>query len=488
MIPPTVTNFRSIITLTLCVVILSGCSSLINKPLSSISKNSRAPNVAKAFNSDAKQTHDDLSASKITPVPRDGLAQNDNKVLNLAIGGALMSNHRLIEQRALLSQAIQRSIISDAEQGFNLNAKASSSLATNSTTSNSAQNFNLALNGSWQMDVWGALNNTSKAAHYQVAQSKAQLKHTQQQLIGDITRRWYQLIFWQQTHQLVLEQQQNTADQSAAVESSYRQGLNGVGDVYLARANLDSARSRRSQAGQSLSSAARDLQLLLGQYPNGQLRIEGVLPRLSAPPTLGVPADLLKNRADINNSWLAILAQDASVASSYAAQFPRFSLSGSLSLSQARLTDLFSQNIAWSLLSNISKTLLDGGRQKATYQLSKALLIEREQEYLQVLQQAFSEVESIIEAEQSLAEQWQLNAQVLKNTTLSYQQITIEYQHGIANYQQVLNLQQQLFDDQKNQLSLDMQKIENRIALLLALGSPSDNQSKTTTANPKTIK
>ena len=147
-------------------------------------------------------------------------------------------------------------------------------------------------------------------------------------------------------------------------------------------------------------------------------------------------------------------------------------LSGDLSLSSAKLSQLFSQNLAWSLLASISQSLVDNGKKAATYQLSRAVLIEREQEYLQALQQAFSQVEGLIDSEKSIAKQVQLNRQILEYAELSLAQIKAQYRNGIANYQQVLSLQHQLFENQKGQLSLQLQQIENRIELLLALGSP----------------
>ncbi|NQZ30331.1 MAG: TolC family protein [Oceanospirillaceae bacterium] len=458
----------------LSAVLLTGCASGPSSH-SYIGENTKAPLIAEQYQADtAKET----TALTNNTVSLDGLHKNTNAELLTAINQALSNNHSIIEQRAIQTQALQRSIITAADQGLNLNLNSNNSLKTTGASSASSSSFDLALNGSWQFDIWGELNAQSKASQYALAQANANLKQAQQQLIGDITNAWYQLIYEQNRTNLILEQQQNSGHQLQAIESSYRQGLSDIGDVYLARANLDSAKSRSSIGAQTLSTAARKLQLLLGKYPNGSLRINGQLPSLDNNFSLGVPANLLKNRADINSSWLAVLAQDASVASHYAKQFPSFTLSGALSLSTAKLSDLFAQNLAWSLLANISQSVFDNGAKKANYQLSKALLIEREQEYLQVLQHAFSEIETLIEAQSAIQEQWHLNAQVLKNSKLSLDQISAQYQNGIANYQQVLNLQQQLFDDQKNQLSLTWQKIQNRIELLHALGNPTaTNQS-----------
>jgi len=457
---------------TACCLLMIGCSGLPSTH-SYIAPAVRVPLIAEHYQSDAMPKAQNPHKSD-SVIGKDGLGQSSNPSLLKAINAALANNHSIIEQRALFSQALQRSIIADADQELSLNLSASNSLKTSNSSHSASASFDLALNGSWQFDIWGELDKKSKAAHYTLAQAKASLQYAEQSLIADITTAWYQLIYQQQRQQLIIEQQQNTDNQRQTIEFSYSKGLSDISDVYLARANLDSAKLRTSSGAQALSNTARQLQLLIGQYPSGNLRIAGNFASLSINFKLGVPANLLKNRADLNSSWLAVMAQDATTASNYAKQFPSFNLSGALSLSSAKLSDLMSQNLAWSLLANISQSILDGGKTTANYRLARAVLIEREQEYLQVLQSAFSEIETLIEAQHAIEEQWQLNSQILKNSELSLEQISAQYQNGIANYQQVLNLQQQLFDDQKDQLLLNMQRIENRVELLLSLGNPND--------------
>jgi outer membrane protein TolC len=468
---------RNICYITLCSVFLAGCS--MAPSTSYIAESTKSPLLPEQYQAENVASTEAVKeevSEKI--IDSDGLGQSTNTALLNAINTALVNSHGILKQRAIFAQALQRSIVSDADQGLNLNLNGSSSIKTSNKSNASTTSFDLALNASWQLDIWGELNAQSKAAHYDLAKAKSSLIHAEHTLIADITTAWYQLVYQQKRQQLVLEQQQNTNNQLQAIEYAYRQGLSDIADVYLARANLDSAKSKTSSGTQTLFSTARQLQLLLGQYPNGRLRITGELPYLSNDFELGVPANLLKNRADLNSSWLAVLAQDATAASHYAKQFPSFNLSGALSLSAAKLSDLFSQNLAWNLLANASQAVLDQGKSKANFALARAVLIEREQEYLQVLQNAFSEIESLIQAQTAIAEQWRLNGQILKNSELSLEQISAQYKNGIANYQQVLSLQQQLFDDQNQQLSLHIEKIQNQIELLLALGKPTDINNK----------
>ena len=80
--------------------------------------------------------------------------------------------------------------------------------------------------------------------------------------------------------------------------------------------------------------------------------------------------------------------------------------------------------------------------------------------------------------QKTLTQQWRLNESSLENTQLSFGQISLQYQNGIANYQQVLDIQQRLFERQKSNLDFKIALIDNRIRLQLALGTPSSEVDK----------
>ncbi len=459
------------VTFVCAVSTLTACASWIgpeNNNGSYISEAVTKPNLQPKYNSPATALA--KASVVIKTIDKDGLDLSGNLPLRQSISQALISNPSIKSQQALVEQARQQKIIVEADQGINLSLNNTNSLRTSAQSSVATKNFDLALQGTWNADLWGRFSAQSKVAQLQLTQSLINLQNSQNTLISDITSAWYQLIHNQKLLALTSEQEKNTAQQLAAIETSYQRGLSESLDVYLARGNLESAKSATITREQSLASASRKLELLLFSYPSGKLLLDVALPELDNQFNTGIPADLLQNRADLKSRWLAILIEDNRTAASYAAQFPQFSLTGSISLSSAKLSELFQQNLAWSLINNISQSVFDNGKQKALYKQAKAKLLDTEQKYLQALQSAFSEVEGLLYSESSLAQQLSLNKLALKNSQLSYDQVTVQYQNGIANYQQVLNVQQQLFNQQKSQLDLQMQRIDNRISLLLALG------------------
>lgn len=468
-----------------CVFLLSACGSLSTSSLSSIAVDTLNPQIAKAYASDQNIVPSDASRQIRSAAPiKDGLGLQNNIALSHALAQALLDNHTIKGQQAIVKQAQSDLAISKAESGFKLNLIGNNTLQTSGDRSSANQSANLSLQGNWNTDFWGDLSAQTKAAQLRLARAEINLKQSKQQLIADITSAWYRLIYHQKQFDLGTAQQENTQAQLAAIESSYRQGLNRSLDVYLARSNLETARSNSVGHAQALSEASRKLELLFAAYPSGKLALDGDLLTIEDKLPTAIPSDLLRDRPDLNSRWLSVLIEDANVASRYAQQFPQFALSGNISLTATRLTDLFKQNIAWSLLASLNQSLIDNGRKKALYTRAQAVLIEREQEYLQALKVAFSEVENLLGNQKTLTLQWRLNESSLENTQLSFGQISLQYQNGIANYQQVLDIQQRLFERQKSNLDFKIALIDNRIRLQLALGTPSSGVDKAIQSPP----
>jgi outer membrane protein TolC len=95
-----------------------------------------------------------------------------------------------------------------------------------------------------------------------------------------------------------------------------RGGLVGQSDVAQARTNLEATRSRLPEFETSLRAAQNRLAVLLGQPP-GTLAAElEVVRPIPVPPlsvAVGVPADLLRRRADVRRAERELAAETARI-------------------------------------------------------------------------------------------------------------------------------------------------------------------------------
>ncbi|MCJ8272716.1 MAG: TolC family protein, partial [Psychrosphaera sp.] len=254
------------------------------------------------------------------------------------------------------------------------------------------------------------------------------------------------------------------------IDTGYKQGINNALDVYLTRNELNNVLARTAQQKDTLVKATRQLERLLGDYPKGALEVNADLPLLQNEIPLGLPSELISRKPALVGNWYQLLAKDAQLAYAHKQRFPSLKLRSSIGKDGANLAELFSAQIGWSLLGSLTAPLFDAGRLKAQETQALLSLKQGEQQYLDSLYSAFSEVENAVSSESTLKERYQLmvkaqqNAQAAK--TLSFEQ----YRNGLVSYTTVLDAQNRAFDAQSTVIQIKNQLIVNRIKLHIALG------------------
>ena len=288
----------------------------------------------------------------------------------------------------------------------------------------------------------------------------------------------------QQLLDLYKRREENAKQNLDIIESGYRQGINEALDVYLARNELNNERSRIATQTASLSSAARLLERLLGEYPKGAISASNDLPVINTEIPLGIPSELITRKPALLASWYELLATDASLAYAHKQRFPSLNLTASLSDSTDRVSDLFSpSSLAWSLLGSISAPIFEGGRLQANEEIARLNTQKQEQQYLQTLYDAFGDVENAISQQQSLKAQYTSTLEAQKNALAAEQLSFEQYQSGLVTYTTVLDAQDRSFDAQSSLIQIKNQLIANRINLHVALGGDFEKPSSDLKSN-----
>jgi outer membrane protein TolC len=195
------------------------------------------------------------------------------------------------------------------------------------------------------------------------------------------------------------------------------------------------------------------------------------LPVINTPIPTGMPSELLTRRADVQESWLNLLASDADLAAAHKARFPSLSLVGSYGqTSRAFSTLLERDNRVWSLASGITQPIFNAGRLKALEEQARGRVQQAEQQYLDLLYRAFADVENAISRSTSLQQRYDsfLNAET--NSRAALELALEQYQRGLVSYTTVLESQRQAFDAEATVVQLRNQLLQNRINLFLSLG------------------
>jgi NodT family efflux transporter outer membrane factor (OMF) lipoprotein len=333
------------------------------------------------------------------------------------------------------------------------------------------ESFDAGIGGRFDVDLWRRLSKAQQSAELELAAQTARLEAAERSLAGTTAGQYFDVMEAVQLLAVAERRLQNAVDSRTIVASGYRQGLNDALDLYLARNQVERQRANLAQQEQNRLEAVAALQLSLARYPDGALSIPGELPVPAEPIPAGLPSELLTRRPDIQEAWLNLLAADAELAATHKARFPSLSLVGNAGVSSAELSGLLDGGASgWSLAFGLTQPLFEAGRLAALEEQALARVRIAEQAWLELVYRAFADVEDAISRGASLDERYEALLESEKNSRAALALALEQYQRGLVAYTTVLESQRQAFDAEVTVVQLKNQRLQNRLALYLALG------------------
>jgi NodT family efflux transporter outer membrane factor (OMF) lipoprotein len=448
----------------LSVIFVAACTSTPSA-ISTHSSNLTGPDNWQA--ADAKN-----ESIKIASTPDGWLKRFDDQVLEDMVAYALEHNYQLQAQRLDVAVAKERLNISAATDFPELSLAINNSRRKLVTNTNSYQtDAEINLNLSYEVDLWGKLSSQQTQDRLTYAVAQANYQQSKLNLVADISKAWFDLIQAQQLLNLYQERAQNLQKNLTMIQSSYQLGLNDALDVYLTQNDVNQELARVAQQLQTLKAQSRILELLLGEYPNAHIVVKQLLPIIDDEIDVGVPAQLITRRADILASWYDVLALDAGLAVAHKQRFPSFTINASIGDNANELENLLDGGaLAWSLLGNISTPLFNAGKLASLEQQARLAVEKKEQQYLQQVYQAFSDVENGISNRDALTQQYYYFLKAQDNALTAEKLSFDQYLRGLVTYTTVLESQRRAFDAQTSVIQLTNQLLQNRINIYTALG------------------
>lgn len=406
------------------------------------------------------------------PVGSDWLATFDDPVLEALVSEAIAGNFAFRQEVEQLEAARQALVVARADRFpfFDLTLDGSRRESDTGATV-TVDRFDAAVGGRWDADIWGRLSKRQQAAALSLAAQEARLSSIERDIAGIATAQYFDVIEAQQLVAVATRRLANARESRDIVASGYRQGLNDALDLYLARNQVERERANLALQEQLELEAVADLQLSLARYPDGGLVVDRGLPGLADPIPAGLPSELLTRRPDLRQAWLVLLAADAELAAAHKARFPSLSLSGSAGATSDEFSALLDGgSTAWNLAFGVTQPLFQAGRLAALEQQALAGVRIAELGYLDLVYRAFAEVENAISRAASLEERYDALLDAERNARAALELALEQYQRGLVSYTTVLESQRQAFDAEATVVQLMNQRLQNRIALYLALG------------------
>lgn len=339
-------------------------------------------------------------------------------------------------------------------------------LSTRSTT------FGVALDLSWELDLWGRIRAGQSASLAELAASYEDVNAARLSLIGQAVKLWLAAVEAAEQVELASATLENYRSTHETITNRYERGLRPAIDVRFSRANIASAEAGLATRLEQADAIRRQLDVLAGSYPDAtNAEVAESLPAVPEIVPAGLPSEIILRRPDIAAAERRLAAAGARVSEARRSFFPRLSLTTSLGTSSNELEDLVDPDFSvWTLAGNLLQPLFQGGRLIANLDLAKSVERELVQRYLGTVLESFREVEAALAAEAFLARRESALESASSEAIAARELAEDRYANGLADILTVLEAQRLAFETRSQLLLARRLRLENRADLHLALG------------------
>lgn len=323
----------------------------------------------------------------------------------------------------------------------------------------------------WEVDLWGRVRSGRDAVYASAQSVEADFRFAQYALASGVAVAYFASIEASEQVDVAQRTVDSLAEIDRIVRVRYREGFASRQDTAIARSDLEVARDNLAQAQASSRAARRALEVLLGRYPENALSLRDALPETPPPPPAGLPSDLLERRPDVVAAERRVAAAFANLDQAKAAKLPLVSLTGSAGGVSTDLGNVLSHgNIIWSIVGSVLQPIFDAGRLDAAEEEADAQRRAVVALYASSALAALRDVEDNLDLVQVLARRELILENAAEESGTAYALAQLQYAEGEISLIDVLNIQQRLFASERSLVAIRRVRIEQWVALNLALG------------------
>ena len=300
-----------------------------------------------------------------------------------------------------------------------------------------ANTFSLGLAAAYELDLWGRVGATARAARREAEASRDDVATARLSLAAELADAWLQAR--EQAEQLALLETQRRAgrDYVELTERRFAEGQATALDVLQQRQQNAALGALAPPIEARYAVLRHQLAVLAGRAPGDAPAPPRGLPELPPLPAAGVPADLLARRPDVRAAMARLAAADERIAAAVAARLPALRFSASAGYQAGEVSALFDEWIG-NLIGNLALPLLDGGRRAAEVRRARAALREQAAAAAQTLLRAMREVEDALvqeERQRETARRLETQARLAAETLAQARE---QHVNGLSDYLSVL--------------------------------------------------
>lgn len=335
------------------------------------------------------------------------------------------------------------------------------------------EDYTLAANLSWEIDVWGKIRRQKEAALASYLQTYEARRAIETEVVAQVAIAYYNLLMLDA--QLDVAQRNVTLSDSIVAIMRLQKNAGQVTELAVQQAlsQRDDAALLVPQLEQAIALQENGLQLISGQMPGGLPRMVRLTEvSMEEPLTTGVPADLLRYRPDVRSQENALREANARVGIAQANLYPSLLLTATGGLNAVKATDWFTMPA--SLFGTAAGTLLQPVFQRRALKTQvEVAMAERDEQVIRFRQSvtvavhevtgALVKIDKLVRQEEVAASRAQTLRQAVNNSRLLFQS-------GMANYLEVISAQSRVLQAELEAASIRRSQLTARVELYQSLG------------------
>jgi NodT family efflux transporter outer membrane factor (OMF) lipoprotein len=340
-----------------------------------------------------------------------------------------------------------------------------------------ANSRRVALDASWEVDIWGRVRRDVEAGVAAQQAARADVASARLSAQAELVLNYYQLRIADTQKQLLDRTVLAYEKLLQMAQNRYAVGVAGRADIVLSQTQLNSAKAEAIAAELARIKLQNAIAVLLGKPPEQFTLAAAISPaapladiRLPLIP-LSVPSQLLERRPDIAAAEQRVREANARIGVAQTARFPTLSLAASGGYHSNSGGDwLTAPHRFWALGPALVAPLFDGGLRKAQQQQALALHEETVLQYQQTVLNSFQEVEDNLIALQLLQQAATAQDSAVQSARDSERIANNQYKVGKVALLDVITLQAIANRNEEAALQLLGQRYAVCIGLIKSLG------------------
>jgi NodT family efflux transporter outer membrane factor (OMF) lipoprotein len=333
-------------------------------------------------------------------------------------------------------------------------------------------NYTLPFDLSYEVDLWGRVRRTVNASREEAQATAADLETARLSLHAELAIDYFELRSADAQKQLLDDTVKAYTDALQLTVNRFEGGASPKSDVAQAQTQLDAAKVQDTDITETRADYEHAIATLIGEPPAQFTLPAAQQTQLHLPVIpVGLPSTLLERRPDIAADERRVAEANEQIGIARAAYFPTLTIGATGGFEGTTVTNWLNwPSRMWAVGPELSETLFDAGRRRATSDAARANYDGTVATYRQTTLGAFQEVEDNLAALRILEIEAQQQHQATASAQESLQLFTNRYEGGVDNYLQVITAQTIALADERNDIDIQRRRIDASVLLVKAVG------------------